>query len=78
MSMMLSNLCVLAYANNFTLWHYKTECKDITKPNYFNQAADMMNIGDLFIANIDIGGSPSTQFYRIADNTKGVVSIASY
>lgn len=30
MSFITSDLSVLAYANNFTLWHYTTEDADIT------------------------------------------------
>jgi len=78
MSFTLSDLSVLAYANNFTLWHYKTEDSAVTGANYFGLAADMMNEGDLIIANIDTDGSPSTQFYIVTNAASGNVSVALY
>lgn len=78
MSLTLSDLSVLAYANNFTLWHYKTEDSAITDANYFGNAADMMNEGDLIIANIDTDGSASTQFYIVTNATSGAVAVAAY
>ena len=47
------NWSVIAYANGFTLWHYKTEdyLKDI-KDGYFpKNALDLMNVGDIIIIN---------------------------
>lgn len=47
------NWSVIAYANGFTLWHYKTEdyLKDI-KDGYFpKNALDLMNVGDIMIIN---------------------------
>lgn len=79
MTITLSDLSVLAYANNFTLWHYKTTDDDVTGTGYFNKAADMMNVNDLIIANVDTDGvSPSTVFYIVTDITSGVVTIAAY
>jgi hypothetical protein len=47
------DLSVLAYANNFTMWHYVTESTlQMVKSNgYFNQAASMMQVNDLIIVN---------------------------
>lgn len=78
MSLNLSNLSVLAYANNFTLWHFKTEDVSITTPSYFDNAAAMMNVNDLIIANIDTQGAPVTGFYIVTDITDGHVTVASY
>ncbi len=78
MSLQLSDLSVLAYANNFTLWHYKTEDASVTTAGYFNTASDMMNVNDLLITNVDIDGSPVTQFYIVTDITSGVVTVAAY
>lgn len=78
MSFITSDLSVLAYANNFTLWHYTTEDADITTGGYFNNAADMLRVNDLMIANIDTDGTPSTTFYIVTDNTGGVVTVAAY
>lgn len=78
MSLKLSDLSVLAYANNFTLWHYKTEDGSISGTDYFNNASDMMNPNDLIIANIDTDGTPATQFYIVSDVSGGTVTVAVY
>ena len=75
-----SNLSVLAYANNFTLWHYASvdNAAAITAANYFNNASDMMRVNDLVVINIDTDGTPSTKFYIVTGNSGGVVSITVY
>lgn len=75
-----SNLSVLAYANNFTLWHYTStdDAAAITAANYFNKAADMMQVNDLIVINIDTDGTPSTKFYIVTGNSGGTVTIAVY
>ena len=78
MSLILSDLSVLAYANNFTLWHYTTTDADVTTANYFDNASDMMNVGDLIIANVDTDGTPSTKFYIVTAISAGAVTIAVY
>ncbi len=78
MSLQLNDLSVLAYANNFTLWHFKTEDSSVTTPEYFNTASDMMSVNDLIIASVDIDSAPVTQFYIVTDITSGVVTVAAY
>ena len=78
MSLQLSDLSVLAYANIFTLWHYTTEDSSVTTSDYLNNAADMMNVNDLIIANVDTDGTPATVFYIVTDITSGVVTVAAY
>lgn len=75
-----SDLSVLAYANNFTLWHYTTidNTATITGAGYFNSATDMLRVGDLIVINIDTDGTPSTKFYVVTGNTGGVVAITVY
>ncbi|MCM2343308.1 MAG: hypothetical protein NDJ24_01960 [Alphaproteobacteria bacterium] len=73
-----SDLSVLAYANNFTLWHYTTFDSAVSTANYFDKAADMMRVNDLVIANIDTDGTPSTKFYIVTANTGSSVSISLY
>ena len=72
------NLSVLAYANNFTLWHYTTIDSSVTTGGYFNKAADMVRVNDLIIANVDTDGAPATKFYVVTANTGSSVSIALY
>ena len=46
------NLSVIAYANGFTMWHYKTnDCLSDLLDGYFNPAADLMNKNDMFVLN---------------------------
>lgn len=75
-----SDLSVLAYANNFTLWHYTSidNTATITGAGYFNSASDMLRVGDLLIINIDTDGTPSTKFYVVTGNTGSVVTITVY
>ncbi len=75
-----SNLSVLAYANNFTLWHYTSidNAAAITTAGYLNKASDMMRVNDLILINIDTDGTPSTKFYIVTGNAGGVVAITVY
>jgi hypothetical protein len=78
MALNASNLSVLAYANNFTLWHYTTTDSAVTGAAYFNNAADMLRVNDLLIVNYDTNGTPATKFYVVTGNADGAVTIASY
>jgi hypothetical protein len=51
MAFAIRNLSVLAYANGFTLWHYKTSDARATveTPGYFTDAADMLASGDMMM-----------------------------
>jgi hypothetical protein len=73
-----SDLSVLAYANNFTLWHYTTTDTAVTGAGYFNSAAAMLRVGDLLVVNIDTDGTPSTKFYIVTANTGSAVTITVY
>jgi hypothetical protein len=59
MSFALRNLCVLAYANGFTLWHYKAgpdPLDDVSGQGFFADAADMLAAGDLIMISAQDGG----------------------
>lgn len=75
-----SNLSVLAYANNFTLWHYTSvdTALVIEGAGYFNSAVDMLRVNDLMIINIDTDGTPATKFYIVTANTGSSVTVAVY
>ena len=47
------NLSVIAYANGFTLWHYKenTTLATITASGYFASVKSLMNSGDIILIN---------------------------
>lgn len=75
-----SDLSVLAYANNFTLWHYTTVDNTVTLEGagYLNNASDMLRVNDLMIVNIDTDGTPSTKFYIVTGNNGATVTITVY
>ncbi len=59
MSFMLRSLSVLAYANGFTLWHYKTgqdALSAVERSGYFDDAVDMMAGGDIVLVSAADGG----------------------
>jgi outer membrane protein assembly factor BamB len=59
MAFALRNLSVLAYANGFTLWHYKSandNQKIVGLPGYFGEAGDMLSAGDIVIISAPEGG----------------------
>ena len=78
MSLNSSNLSVLAYANNFTLWHYTTTDSSVTTTGYFNNAADMLRVNDLIITITSTGGSPATIFYIVTGNTGTAVTVTAF
>jgi outer membrane protein assembly factor BamB len=52
------NLSVLAYANGFTLWHYKAGVEDNTivgNPGFFACADDMLSAGDIIMVSATEG-----------------------
>lgn len=73
-----NNLSVLAYANEFTLWHYATIDASVTTSNYFNSASDMLRVNDLIITNLDTDGTKSTVFYIVTANSGGAVTVAAF
>jgi hypothetical protein len=59
MAFALRNLSVLAYANGFTLWHYKASTDKLiqtAKPGYFADAADLLAEGDMVMLSAAEGG----------------------
>ncbi len=78
MALKLNDLSVLAYANNFTLWHYKTIDSAITGTGYFNNAADIMRVGDMIFANVDTDGTPINKIYLVTGVSSGVVTVTVY
>ena len=72
-----ADLSVLAYANNFTLWHYVTADNSVIAAGYFNKAAEMLRVGDLIIANVDTDGTPASNFYVVRAVAGGNVTVAA-
>lgn len=74
------NLSVLAYANGFTLWHYSTPdtSTDTDTAGYFNNASDMLRVGDMILANVDTdGANPGGGIFLVNYNESSVVDIAN-
>lgn len=78
MAFIATDLSVLAYANNFTLWHYTTTDSAVTGAGFYDKAADMLRVNDLIIANVDTDGTPATTFYVVTGNDGSSVTIAAY
>ena len=78
MSMNSKNLSVLAYSNGFTLWHYKTEDEKsvVATSGYFNDVANIFNVGDMIVASMDVNGSLTTSLFVVASVDAGVVSVS--
>ena len=60
MAFTIRNLSVLAYANGFTLWHYKGDqnsLESLTHPTFFNGTAGMLASGDVVIVSFAEGVS---------------------
>ena len=53
------NLSVLAYAQGFTLWHYKSPAAPLAaldQPGFFDHAASMLAAGDMMMMSGSDGG----------------------
>jgi hypothetical protein len=58
MAFAIRNLSVLAYANGFTLWHYKAgsdRLQTVMARDFFADAADMLTTGDLVMISAPDG-----------------------
>lgn len=59
MAFAIRNLSVLAYANGFTLWHYKAGrdgLEQVEALDFFADAADMLAEGDMMMVSAADGG----------------------
>jgi hypothetical protein len=74
------NLSALAYANGFTLWHYKTPdlAGDVDSAGYFNGAASMLRVGDFVFANVNTGATVQSGVFIVTANSGGVVDVANF
>jgi len=72
------DLSVLAYANGFTLWHYTTvdAAAAVDTAGYFNDASDMLRVGDMLFANVDTDGTPAGGIFYVNANASGTVDVA--
>lgn len=59
MTCIIRNLSVLAYAQGFTLWHYKAPARrvdEVCVDDYFEDAGDMLVAGDMLMVSAADGG----------------------
>ena len=58
MAFAVRNLSVLAYANGFTLWHYKagTDAEAAQTEDFFGDAGEMLSSGDMVMVSGPSGG----------------------
>lgn len=68
-------LSVLAYANGFTLWHYRTNDNPdhLLADGYFDAAFDMLRVGDIVICSTPAGGV----FLSVASNDRKRVTVTT-
>jgi hypothetical protein len=73
MAFAIRNLSVLAYANGFTLWHYKAgrdRLFHVEKLDFFADAADMLAEGDIMMISAADGG----RILTVASGASGEVA----
>ncbi|NBB84291.1 MAG: hypothetical protein GVY28_12915 [Alphaproteobacteria bacterium] len=72
----IKDLSVLAYANGFTLWHYRTAdaAAAVDDAGYFDTAVEMLRTGDMILANTEDGAAGGV--FRVASNTGTTVDVA--
>ncbi|MBV8520535.1 MAG: hypothetical protein JOY71_00105 [Acetobacteraceae bacterium] len=54
MAFSVRNLSVLAYANGFTLWHYKgsaVHLEEVGQRGFFGSASDLLAVGDIVMVS---------------------------
>ncbi len=74
MDFAIRNLSVLAYANGFTLWHYRggqTPLAAIAGRGFFADAADMLAVGDIVM----VSGQEGARILCVAPEA-GALSLA--
>lgn len=71
------SLSVLAYANGFTLWHYRTEDSRaaVSTPGYFDAARDMLRFGDVIM--IGFASGLVSQFSVVPCNASTSIMLVS-
>jgi hypothetical protein len=75
MTFAVRNLSVLAYAQGFTLWHYKLAAgavDDASSKGFFDAAADMMAPGDMVL----VSGPSGARILVVASPRDGVTTMS--
>lgn len=73
------DLSALAYANGFTLWHYRTSdsAADVDNAGYFNGASRMVRVGDFIMLSSGIDSVPTYGVVVVAANANGSVDVTN-
>lgn len=73
-----NDLSVLAYANGFTLWHYKTNdaARAVDTQSYFDESGDVFRTGDMILANTGMGGSAAAGLFLVSNAGSGLVDVS--
>ena len=77
MDFAIRNLSVLAYAQGFTLWHYRARDGALDRAaasGFFNSAADMLAVGDMMLVSASDGGR--LLYVASASEASGVATTA--
>lgn len=62
------------------VWNYVTDdtVAAVEGAGYFNDAADLLKVGDTIIVVAGMGGTMAGRIYYVASNANGVVAIATF
>jgi hypothetical protein len=73
------DLSALAYANGFTLWHYRTgdSAADVDNAGYFNGASRMVRVGDFIMLSSGVDSVPTYGVVVVAANANGSVDVTN-
>jgi hypothetical protein len=73
------DLSALAYANGFTLWHYRTSdsAADVDNAGYFNGASRMVRVGDFIMLSSGVDSVPTYGVIVVAANANGSVDVTN-
>lgn len=73
------DLSALAYANGFTLWHYRTTdgAAEVDNAGYFNGAGRMLRVGDFIMLSAGIEGAASHGVAVVASNSNNNVDVTN-
>ena len=66
------DLSVLAFAKDFTLWHYRSGDTAVSE-GYFDRADEMLASGDVILANLGHGAESRVGIFLVTANVGGVV-----
>lgn len=71
------NLSLLAHANGFTLWHYRTTdpADRVESVGYFGRAVDMLRVGDMVMANFGADGTSAAGIFLVMRSSADVVEL---